>query len=90
LQGLCTPREVFVAIAAEGYQISYRRVPMSRERTPQAGDLDLLLAQMGNHPAGREVRQGRWVGGWVVSWLGLGLAERAVGGMLCCSIQQAA
>lgn len=37
LQGLCTPREVFVAIAAEGYQISYRRLPMSRERTPQVG-----------------------------------------------------
>jgi hypothetical protein len=71
LQGLCTPREVFVAIAAEGYQISYRRVPMSRERTPQAGDLDLLLAQMGNHPAGREVRRGRWVGGGL-GWAGLG------------------
>lgn len=56
LQGLCTPREVFVAIAAEGYQISYKRVPMSRERTPQAADLDQLLAQMGNHPAGKEVR----------------------------------
>ncbi|KAL4440251.1 hypothetical protein ABPG75_003252 [Micractinium tetrahymenae] len=54
-QGLCTPREVFVAVAAEGYQISYRRVPMSRERTPQAADLDQLLAQMGNHPAGKEV-----------------------------------
>ena len=47
-----------MAIAAEGYQVSYRRVPMSRERTPQAGDLDHLLAQMGNHPAGRELRQG--------------------------------
>jgi hypothetical protein len=55
-QGLCTPREVFVAIAAEGYQISYRRLPMSRERTPQAADLDHLLAQMSNHPAGKEVR----------------------------------
>ncbi|PSC67685.1 paladin isoform X1 [Micractinium conductrix] len=54
-QGLCTPREVFVAIAAEGYQISYRRVPMSRERTPQAADLDQLQAQMGSHPAGKEV-----------------------------------
>lgn len=35
LQGMCTPSEVFVAVAAEGYQVSYRRVPMSRERTPQ-------------------------------------------------------
>lgn len=26
-----------MAIAAEGYQISYRRLPMSRERTPQVG-----------------------------------------------------
>lgn len=43
---MCTPLEVFVGIAAEGYQISYRRVPMSRERTPQAADLDHLHAQM--------------------------------------------
>ncbi len=48
LQGLCTPREVFVAIAAEGYQISYRRLPMSRERTPQVG-----------RAAGQQLRDGR-------------------------------
>lgn len=76
-QGLCTPREVFVAIAAEGYQVSYRRVPMSRERTPQAADLDQLLAQMGNHPAGKEVRgpSGHGVCVYVVGWgwaVGLG------------------
>ncbi|EFN52818.1 hypothetical protein CHLNCDRAFT_26452 [Chlorella variabilis] len=63
--GLCTPREVFVAIAAEGYQISYRRVPMSRERTPQPADLDQLTAQMGNHPAGKEVGgRGACLRGW--------------------------
>lgn len=76
-QGLCTPHEVFVAIAAEGYQVSYRRVPMSRERTPQAADLDQLLAQMGNHPAGKEVRAGlpacsAWHGVHGLDLLGLG------------------
>jgi len=53
--GMCTPSEVFVGMAAEGYQISYRRVPMSRERTPQAADLDHLHLQMTNHPGGRRV-----------------------------------
>lgn len=55
MQGLCTPQEVFVGLAAEGYQISYRRVPMSRERTPQALDLDQLYLQMGNHPGGKQI-----------------------------------
>lgn len=43
---MCTPSEVFVGIAAEGYQITYKRVPMSRERTPQAVDLDQLHMQI--------------------------------------------
>jgi hypothetical protein len=55
LQGMCTPAEVYAGIAAEGYQISYRRVPMSRERTPQAADLDQLHLQMSNHPGGKSI-----------------------------------
>ncbi|GAB4814186.1 hypothetical protein N2152v2_001232 [Parachlorella kessleri] len=51
-QGLCTPSEVFLALAAEGYQLTYQRAPMSRERTPQPSDLDLLHKQMANHPPG--------------------------------------
>jgi hypothetical protein len=51
-QGLCTPAEVFLALAAEGYQLSYQRAPMSRERTPQPQDLDQLHRQMTNHPPG--------------------------------------
>lgn len=52
LQGLCTPSEVFVALAAEGYRLSYQRAPMSRERTPQPADLDALQRQMTNYPPG--------------------------------------
>jgi Inositol hexakisphosphate len=48
--GMCTPSEVFIGLAAEGYQINYRRVPLSRERTPQAADLNHLHQQMTNHP----------------------------------------
>lgn len=47
---MCTPAEVFIGLAAEGYQLSYRRVPLSRERTPQAVDLNHLHQQMTNHP----------------------------------------
>jgi len=46
MQGLCTPTEIFSGLAAEGYDIQYRRVPLSRERTPRASDLDLLHQQV--------------------------------------------
>eukprot|EP00887_Chlorella_sp_A99_P002448 scaffold10.g2448.t1 len=46
--GLCTPSEVFVAVAAEGYQVSYRRVPMSRERTPQVAYVFLSRTAAGS------------------------------------------
>jgi hypothetical protein len=68
---------VFVALAAEGYQVGYRRVPMSRERTPQAADLDQLLAQMGGAPADKEVRAGRSLRG--ITWT----LSRAAGGSVC-------
>ena len=44
--GLATPMELFQSIAAEGYQMSHRRVPLSRERTPEAADLDILHQQV--------------------------------------------
>ncbi len=44
--GLATPAQVFAALAAEGFRLRYRRAPMSRERTPQAEDLDALCAQV--------------------------------------------
>lgn len=52
--GMCTPAEVFIGLGAEGYQINYRRVPLSRERTPQAVDLNHLHQQMTNHPGDKE------------------------------------
>lgn len=47
MQGLWTPAEVFLGLAAEGYNLEYKRVPMSRERTPQTQDLDQLHAHVG-------------------------------------------
>lgn len=44
--GIWTPAEVFLGLAAEGYSIEYKRVPMSRERTPRTDDLDQLYVQM--------------------------------------------
>lgn len=44
-QGMCTPLEIFLGMAGEGYNLEYKRVPMSRERTPRAGDLDHLYMQ---------------------------------------------
>ena len=37
---------MFLGLAAEGYSIEYKRVPMSRERTPRTDDLDHLFVQM--------------------------------------------
>jgi hypothetical protein len=34
--------QVFEQLAGEGYQISAARVPLSRERVPEAADLDTL------------------------------------------------
>lgn len=50
--GLATPLEVWQGLAAEGYQVSYRRVPLSRERTPEAADLDTLHQQLMTQPVG--------------------------------------
>lgn len=44
--GIWTPAEVFLGLAAEGYNLEYKRVPMSRERTPQTEDLDHLYHQI--------------------------------------------
>lgn len=51
--GLATPLEVYQGVAADGYQVSYRRVPLSRERTPEAADLDVLHQQLMTQPVGR-------------------------------------
>ena len=48
--GLATPLEVWQSLAAEGFQLTYRRVPLSRERTPEAADLDVLHAQLMQQP----------------------------------------
>ena len=44
--GIWTPAEVFLGLAAEGYNLEYKRVPMSRERTPRTEDLDHLYKQV--------------------------------------------
>ena len=55
--GIWTPAEVFLGLAAEGYSLEYKRVPMSRERTPRADDLDQLYLQMNPEvPRGTDCR----------------------------------
>ncbi|KAK9808828.1 hypothetical protein WJX72_004439 [[Myrmecia] bisecta] len=54
-RGLSTPLEVYQGLAAEGYQLTYRRVPLSRERTPEAADLDVLHHQLLMQPEGKHV-----------------------------------
>ncbi len=50
---MATPLEVYQGLAADGYQVSYRRVPLSRERTPEAADLDVLHQQLMTQPVGQ-------------------------------------
>ena len=45
--------EVYQSLAAEGYQMSHKRAPLSRERTPEAADLDVLYHQLLIQPEGR-------------------------------------
>ena len=44
--------QLYMGLASEGYEMSYRRIPLSRERTPEAADLDTLHSQLQNQPAG--------------------------------------
>ena len=41
-----------MGLASEGYELSYQRIPLSRERTPEAADLDTLHAQLLHQPPG--------------------------------------
>lgn len=43
--GLATPRGVAAGLRAAGFRLLYARVPLSRDRTPQAADVDALAAQ---------------------------------------------
>ena len=53
--GVATPLEVYQGLVAEGYQLSYRRLPLSRERTPVAADLDALNTQLMVQPEGESL-----------------------------------
>ncbi|KAG2430310.1 hypothetical protein HYH02_013787 [Chlamydomonas schloesseri] len=43
---LLTPLELMQQLEEAGYRLSYRRIPLSRERTPEAADVDALHAQL--------------------------------------------
>ena len=49
---LATCRDVADQLAEEGFRVSYRRIPLSRDRTPVAGDLGDLHAQLELRPGG--------------------------------------
>lgn len=42
LNDLKTPAEVYAALRDEGYNIEYRRMPLTREREPSAADVDAI------------------------------------------------
>ena len=44
--------QVYMGLASEGYELSYRRIPLSRDRTPEAADLDTLHSQLLQQPPG--------------------------------------
>jgi len=44
--------QLYMGLASEGYEMSYRRIPLSRERTPEAADLDTLHSQLQYQPPG--------------------------------------
>ncbi|GFR48167.1 hypothetical protein Agub_g10003 [Astrephomene gubernaculifera] len=48
---LLSPLELMQQLAEAGYRISYRRIPLSRERTPEAADVDALHAQLADSAA---------------------------------------
>lgn len=76
---LGTARDVADELAAEGYHISYRRIPLSRERTPEAGDLaDLHKAMINAGPGGRPVVH------LVLSRTATGSSARFAAASLCC------
>ncbi len=52
-EALRTPAELAKSLIAEGFSLSYCRIPLSRERTPEAFDIPQLH---------RELAQG---GGWL-------------------------
>ena len=54
--GWCMRAQVFESLAAEGFQLTAARVPLSRERTPEAADLDTLLAQHRPPPPGAALK----------------------------------
>lgn len=65
--GLATPLEVYQSLAAEGYQMSHRRVPLSRERTPEAADLDALHHQLLVQPEGKLDENGVMAAPWTAT-----------------------
>ncbi|KXZ42240.1 hypothetical protein GPECTOR_176g221 [Gonium pectorale] len=48
---LLTPLELMQQLEEAGYRLSYRRIPLSRERTPEAADVDALHSQLAEAPA---------------------------------------
>ena len=45
-EALRTPRELAEALVGEGFCLSYCRIPLSRERTPEAADVAALHREL--------------------------------------------
>uniref|UniRef100_A0A061RKB2 Paladin-like isoform x3 n=1 Tax=Tetraselmis sp. GSL018 TaxID=582737 RepID=A0A061RKB2_9CHLO len=44
--GVTTTKQVFIHLRKMGYRVKYKRIPMSRDRTPVASDIDHLQLQL--------------------------------------------
>lgn len=79
---LCTPRELYKLLHEEGYSVTYRRIPLSRERTPEAGDLEML------HEQAQSIREGLagQVVHLIVSRTATGSSARFAAAALCCGM----
>jgi len=54
--GIATTKQVFIHLRKMGYRVEYKRIPLSRDRTPIASDIDHMQLQLKcKNPGGRVV-----------------------------------
>lgn len=44
--GIATTKQVFIHLRKMGYRVEYKRIPLSRDRTPIASDIDHMQLQL--------------------------------------------
>lgn len=49
-EDVLTPAEVYASLLNEGFSIDYRRIPLTRERSPKTGDIDAIQRRLDRPP----------------------------------------